>query len=100
MTRFVIQELKDYPGKATELATELMKLAPKHGGGFTMTLADLDITIERTDRRKTVSIFIERNGSVKVLAITASDEKVEAVQSREYQILQSWLNGKNSIRAR
>ncbi len=53
-----------------------------------MTLADLDITIERTDRRKTVSIFIERNGSVKVLApVTASDEKVEAaVQSREYQI--------------
>lgn len=53
-----------------------------------MTLADLDISIERTDRRKTVSIFIERNGSVKVLApVTASDEKVEAaVQSREYQI--------------
>lgn len=53
-----------------------------------MKLDDIDITIEKTDRRKTVSIFIERNGSVKVLApITTSDEKVEAaVRSREYQI--------------
>lgn len=53
-----------------------------------MKLEDLDITIERTDRRKTVSIFIERNGSVRVLAPnTASDEKVEAaVKSKEYQI--------------
>jgi predicted metal-dependent hydrolase len=53
-----------------------------------MKLEDLDITIEKTERRKTVSIFIERNGSVKVLApITASDEKVEAaVKSKEYQI--------------
>jgi len=53
-----------------------------------MKLDDIDITIEKTERRKTVSIFIERNGSVKVLApITTSDEKVEAaVKSREYQI--------------
>lgn len=53
-----------------------------------MIIDGIDITIEKTDRRKTVSIFIERNGSVKVLApITASDEKVEAaVKSREYQI--------------
>jgi len=53
-----------------------------------MKLEDLDISIEKTDRRKTVSIFIERNGSVKVLApATASDEKVEtAVKSKEYQI--------------
>jgi len=53
-----------------------------------MILDGIDITIEKTDRRKTVSIFIERNGSVKVLApITTSDEKVEAaVKSREYQI--------------
>ncbi len=53
-----------------------------------MILDGIDITIEKTDRRKTVSIFIERNGSVKVLApVTASDEKVEAaVKSREYQI--------------
>lgn len=53
-----------------------------------MKLEDLDITIEKTDRRKTVSIFIERNGSVKVLApATASNEKVEAaVKSKEYQI--------------
>ena len=53
-----------------------------------MKLDDIDITIEKTDRRKTVSIFIERNGSVRVLApVTVSDEKVEAaVKSREYQI--------------
>lgn len=53
-----------------------------------MKIEDLDITIEKTDRRKTVSIFIERNGSVKVLApATASDEKVETgVKSKEYQI--------------
>lgn len=53
-----------------------------------MKLDGIDILIEKTDRRKTVSIFIERNGSVKVLApVTASDEKVEAaVKSREYQI--------------
>jgi len=53
-----------------------------------MKLEDIDITIEKTDRRKTVSIFIERNGSIRVLApITTSDEKVEAaVKSRAYQI--------------
>jgi predicted metal-dependent hydrolase len=53
-----------------------------------MKLDDINITIEKTDRRKTVSIFIERNGSVRVLApVTASDDKVEAaVKSREYQI--------------
>lgn len=53
-----------------------------------MKLDGIDIFIEKTDRRKTVSIFIERNGSVKVLApVTASDEKVEAaVKSKEYQI--------------
>lgn len=53
-----------------------------------MKLDGIDILIEKTDRRKTVSIFIERNGSVKVLApITSSDEKVEAaVKSKEYQI--------------
>ena len=53
-----------------------------------MKLEGLDITIEKTERRKTVSIFIERNGTVKVLApATASDEKVEAaVRSKEYQI--------------
>lgn len=53
-----------------------------------MKLEDLDINIKKTDRRKTVSIFIERNGSVKVLApVAASNEKVEAaVKSKEYQI--------------
>ncbi len=53
-----------------------------------MKLDDIDITIEKTGRRKTVSILIERNGSVRVLApITASDDKIEAaIKSKEYQI--------------
>ena len=53
-----------------------------------MKLEDIDITIEKTERRKTVSIFIERNGSVRVLApISATDEKIEnAVKAKEYQI--------------
>lgn len=53
-----------------------------------MKLEDIDITIEKTERRKTVSIFIERDGSVRVLApVTASDEKVEsAIKAKEYQI--------------
>lgn len=53
-----------------------------------MKLGGLDINIERTERRKTVSIFIERDGSVKVLApISVSEEKIEAaVKSKEYQI--------------
>lgn len=55
-----------------------------------MILNNINIEIEKTERRKTVSIFIERDGSVKVLApITASDEKIEeAVRSKEYQIFQ------------
>jgi predicted metal-dependent hydrolase len=53
-----------------------------------MKLEGIDITIEKTDRRKTVSIFIERDGSVRVLApTTATDETIEnAVRSKEYQI--------------
>lgn len=53
-----------------------------------MKLENLEITIEKTARRKTVSIFVERDGSVKVLApTTASDQSVEAaVKSKEYQI--------------
>src|ERR1035437_10850166 len=53
-----------------------------------MILEDIDITIEKTDRRKTVSIFIERDGSVRVLApTTATEEKIEnAVKAKEYQI--------------
>lgn len=53
-----------------------------------MKLEDIDITIEKTERRKTVSIFIERNGSVRVLApLTVSDETIEkAVRAKEYQI--------------
>lgn len=53
-----------------------------------MKLEGIDITIEKTQRRKTVSIFIERDGSVRVLApIAATDEKIEnAVKAKEYQI--------------
>ena len=53
-----------------------------------MKLEDIDITIEKTERRKTVSIFIERNGTVKVLApVSATDEKIqEVVKTKEYQI--------------
>ena len=53
-----------------------------------MNLDGIKITIERTERRKTVSIFIERDGSVKVLAPqSVSDERVEeAVISKQYQI--------------
>ncbi|MFW5872000.1 MAG: YgjP-like metallopeptidase domain-containing protein, partial [bacterium] len=53
-----------------------------------MRLENIDITIEKTERRKTVSIFIERDGSVKVLApVSASDETIEtAVKSKEYLV--------------
>ena len=53
-----------------------------------MKLEGIDIAIEKTERRKTVSIFIERDGSVRVLApITATDETIEnAVKAKEYQI--------------
>ena len=53
-----------------------------------MKLEGIDITIEKTGRRKTVSIFIERDGSVRVLApVTATDEIIEnAVKAKEYQI--------------
>ncbi|MBE7444654.1 MAG: DUF45 domain-containing protein [Planctomycetia bacterium] len=53
-----------------------------------MKLDGIDISIEKTERRKTVSIFIERDGSVRVLApVTATDEKIEtAVKTKEYQI--------------
>jgi predicted metal-dependent hydrolase len=53
-----------------------------------MKFEGIDITISKTGRRKTVSIIIERDGSVRVLApLTASDEKIEAaITSRQYQI--------------
>lgn len=53
-----------------------------------MKLEGIDITIEKTERRKTVSIFIERDGSVRVLAPTSSsDERIEkAVRAKQYQI--------------
>ena len=53
-----------------------------------MRLEGIDIAIEKTDRRKTVSIFIERDGSVRVLApVSATDETIQnAVKAKEYQI--------------
>ena len=53
-----------------------------------MILEGIDIIIEKTERRKTMSIFIERDGSVRVLApMTATDDKIEnAIKAKEYQI--------------
>jgi predicted metal-dependent hydrolase len=53
-----------------------------------MKLENIDIKIEKTERKKTVSIFIERDGSVRVLAPnSASDEIIEStVKAKEYQI--------------
>jgi len=53
-----------------------------------MKLEGIDIKIEKTGRRKTVSIFIERDGSVRVLApYSSNDEIIEnAVRSKQYQI--------------
>ncbi|MFN8296731.1 MAG: SprT family zinc-dependent metalloprotease [Chitinophagales bacterium] len=53
-----------------------------------MKLSGINIIIEKTDRRKTVSIFIERDGSVRVLApISIPDDAVEnAIKAKEYQI--------------
>ena len=53
-----------------------------------MKFEGIDIKIEKTNRRKTVSIFIERDGSVRVLApSSASDVIIEkAVSAKQYQI--------------
>jgi len=53
-----------------------------------MKLEGIDIKVEKTDRHKTVSIFIERDGSVRVLApLATSDEKIEeVVKAKQYQI--------------
>ncbi len=53
-----------------------------------MKLEEINIKIEKTDRRKTISIFIERDGSIRVLApTTTSNEKIEeAVKVKQYQI--------------
>jgi hypothetical protein len=53
-----------------------------------MKLDGIDIAIEKTGRRKTISIFIERDGSVRVLApAQTADETIEnAVRAKEYQI--------------
>lgn len=61
-----------------------------------MKLDNIDIKIEKTDRRKTVSIFIERDGSVRAIApLTASDEKIEAaVRAKEFQIFTKLANWK------
>jgi len=51
-------------------------------------LEGINILIEKTNRIKTLSIFIERDGSVKVLAPkTATKEKIEgAIKSKQLQI--------------
>lgn len=53
-----------------------------------MKLEGIEIKIEKTDRRKTISIFIERDGSVRVLApASSSDDMIEnAVRAKQYQI--------------
>lgn len=53
-----------------------------------MKLEGINIVVEKTGRRKTLSIFIERDGSVRVIApAQAPDETIEnAVRAKEYQI--------------
>ncbi|MCK4981931.1 MAG: M48 family metallopeptidase [Victivallaceae bacterium] len=53
-----------------------------------MKLEGIEIKIEKTDRLKTLSIFIERDGSVRVLApASSSDDIIEnAVRAKQYQI--------------
>lgn len=53
-----------------------------------MILEGVNIAIEKTERRKTLSIFIERDGSVRALVpLSASDEAIEAaIKSKEFQI--------------
>lgn len=53
-----------------------------------MKLEGIDIKIEKTQRRKTVSIFIERDGTIRVLAPAGSpNEKIEnSVRAKQYQI--------------
>lgn len=53
-----------------------------------MKLDSVDINIVKTSRKKTLSVFIERDGSIKVLApLTASQNKIEdAIKSKEYLI--------------
>lgn len=53
-----------------------------------MILEGINIKVEKTNRRKTMSIYIERDGSVRVLAPSSiSDTKIEnAVKAKQYQI--------------
>lgn len=61
-----------------------------------MKLEGIDIAIEKTPRRKTVSIFIERDGSVRVLAPEGTpDEQIEAaVTAKRYQIFTKFAKWK------
>jgi predicted metal-dependent hydrolase len=65
-----------------------------------MKLDGIDIAIEKTGRRKTVSIFIERDGSVRVLApVKTTDETIEnAVREKNIRYLPNLLNGRNLIK--
>lgn len=51
-----------------------------------MKIGDVDIDVKRSSRRKTLSIFVERDGSVTVLAPeTISDDRIEeVVLSKDY----------------
>lgn len=53
-----------------------------------MNLEGIEIKIIKTDRRKTISIFIERDGSVRTLApASIPDDKIEeAIRTKQYQI--------------
>jgi predicted metal-dependent hydrolase len=53
-----------------------------------MKLSGINIKVEKTNRRKTLSIFIERDGSVRVLAPIATSKKIieAAIKAKEFQI--------------
>lgn len=53
-----------------------------------MILEGVDILIEKTARKKTISIFIERDGTVRVLVPSTATEEIidNAVRAKEYQI--------------
>jgi len=55
-----------------------------------MNIEGVEIEIIKTNRRKTTSIFIERDGSVRVLApASVADDKIEeAVRSKQYLIFE------------
>lgn len=53
-----------------------------------MKLSGINIKLERTNRKKTLSIFIERDGSIRVLAPKTTSKKVieSTVKAKEFQI--------------